>query len=154
MPFCLYLQTSLAASGGGQNVGGLLLERQLDPGRLCSGRFQSPPTITLNLGLRWDVFHVFNSASARSNNANYLILKAIGNPYGVLPSNLPDKHDFQPRVGLAWDVGGKGKNIFRVSYGIFDIEQIKNTTYLIDQQSPPQTGIYSTSRPSSVRASA
>ena len=74
------------------------------------------------------------------DNATYLILKAIGSPYGVLPSGLPDMHDFQPRVGLAWDVGGRGKNIFRVSYGIFYDEQIKNTTYLIDQQEPAADG--------------
>ena len=42
-------------------------------------------------------------------------------------------------------MGGKGKNIFRISYGVFYDEQIKNTTYLLDQQGPPQTGIYYTS---------
>ena len=141
----LYLQTSVAANGGGQNVGGLYSNDNWTMGAYVQDDFRLSSHVTLNLGLRWDVFHVFNSAANRADNATYLILKAIGSPYGVLPSGLPDKHDFQPRVGLAWDVGGKGKNIFRVSYGIFDIEQIKNTTYLIDQQSPPQTGIYYTS---------
>src|SRR5580698_7179702 len=130
----LYLQTSLAISSGGQNAGGLYSKDNWTLGAYAQDDFRVSRNITLNLGLRWDVYNVFNSPSNRANNATYLVLKAIGSPYGVLPSSLPDKHDFQPRVGLAWDVGGRGKNIFRVSYGIFYDEQIKNTTYLIDQQ--------------------
>jgi Carboxypeptidase regulatory-like domain len=140
-----YLQTSLAANGGGQNVGTYYSKDNWTLGTYLQDDFRVSSNITLNLGLRWDMYNLFNTASARSNNATYLTLKAIGSPYGALPSGLPDMHDFQPRVGLAWDVGGKGRNIFRFSYGIFYDEQIKNTTYLIDQQTPPQTGIYYTS---------
>jgi len=141
----LYLQTSVASNGGGQNIGGLYSKDNWTLGAYVQDDFRVSSHITLNLGLRWDVFHIFNTESNRSDNATFLILKAIGSPYGVLPSGLPDKNDWQPRVGLAWDVGGRGKDILRLSYGIFYDEQIKNTTYLIDQQSPPQTGIYYTS---------
>ena len=141
----LDLQTSLAADGGGQNVGGLYAKDNWSVGAYFQDDFKVSSNITLNLGLRWDVYSMFNSPANRSENATYLVLKAIGSPYGVLPSGLPDMHDWQPRVGLAWDVGGRGKDVIRISYGIFDIEQIKNTTYLIDQQSPPQTGLYYTS---------
>jgi hypothetical protein len=141
----LYLQTSLATSGGGQNVGGLYSKDNWTMGAYAQDDFKVSSHVTLNLGLRWDTYNVFNTESNRANNPTYLILKAIGSPYGVLPKALPDKHDFQPRVGLAWDLGGKGKNIFRASYGISYDEQIKNTTYLLDQQGPPQTGIYYTS---------
>ena len=141
----LYLQTSLATSGGGQNVGGLYSKDNWTLGAYAQDDFRVSSHITLNLGLRWDVYNIFNSQSNRANNATYLILKAIGSPYGVLPSRLPEKRDFQPRVGLAWDIGGRGTNVVRISYGIFYTEQIKNTTYLIDQEGPPQTGIYYTS---------
>ena len=141
----LDLETSRAADGGGQDVGGLYAKDNWSLGAYFQDDFKVSSNITLNLGLRWDVYSMFNSPANRAENATYLVLKAIGSPYGVLPPGLPDMHDWQPRVGLAWDVGGKGKDVFRISYGIFDIEQIKNTTYLIDQQSPPQTGLYYTS---------
>jgi hypothetical protein len=140
-----YLQTSLASNSRGNDVGTLYSNDNWTLGAYVQDDFRVSRSITLNLGLRWDEYNIFNTEANRANNATYLVLKAIGSPYGALPSGLPDMHDFQPRVGLAWDVGGRGKNIFRISYGIFYDEQIKNTTYLIDQQSPPQTGIYYTS---------
>ena len=139
------MQTSRAADGGGQLVGSDYSTNNWTVGAYLQDDFKVSSTITLNLGLRWDAFSTFNSEANRSMEATYLVLKAIGSPYGVLPKGWPNLHDYQPRVGLAWDVGGKGKNVLRVSYGIFYNDQLKNTTYLIDQQSPPQTGIFYTS---------
>ncbi len=140
-----YLQTSLAADGGGQLVGSDYSKDNWTVGAYLLDDFKVSSTVTLNLGLRWDAYSTFNSEANRSIEATYLVLKAIGSPYGVLPKGWPNLHDYQPRVGLAWDMGGKGKNVLRVSYGIFYDDQLKNTTYLIDQQSPPQTGIFYTS---------
>jgi len=52
-----------------------------------------------------------------ANNRTYQILKAVGSPFGKLPST--DKNDVAPRVGFAWDIGGNAKNVVRVGYGIF-----------------------------------
>jgi len=44
-----------------------------------------------------------------------------------LPS--ADKNDISPRIGMAWDVRGDGRDVFRASYGLFYMQILKNSTY-------------------------
>jgi hypothetical protein len=136
-------ETSLATNGGGQNVGTYYSKDNWIAGLYAQDDFKVSTHLTLNLGLRWDAYSLFNSAENRAKNAVYLALKAIGSPYGALP-DFPQKLNFQPRIGIAWNPRGNGKDVFRLSYGIFFADQIKNTTYQRDYLSPPQTGIYYT----------
>lgn len=135
------VETSQAGNGGGQNVGTYYSKNNWTTSLYLQDDFKVSRSLTLNLGLRWDVYSLLNSAENRAQNATYVALKAIGSPYGRLP-DFPQLHNFQPRVGIAWDPAGNGKNVFRLSYGIFAMEQIKNTSYQQEYQSPPQTGIY------------
>jgi hypothetical protein len=135
------VETSQAVNGGGQNVGTYYSKDNWTASLFAQDDFKVSRSLTLNLGLRWDAYSLFNSAENRAQNATYLALKAIGSSYGALPT-LPHKLNFQPRVGIAWDPSGIGKNVFRLSYGTFYMEQIKNTTYQQEYLSPPQTGIY------------
>jgi hypothetical protein len=82
--------------------------------------------VSLNLGLRYDVYEYMNQPNLAQNRA-YQVLKAIGSPYGQLPKT--DRNNFGPRVGLAWDLTGDGKNVVRGSYGLYYVMQIKNTYY-------------------------
>jgi hypothetical protein len=132
---------SVAVNGGGQSVGTYYSKDNWTLGLYAQDDFKVSTNLTLNLGLRWDAFSLFNSAANRAQNVAYLALKAIGSPFGALP-NLPSLTDFQPRVGIAWDPRGNAKDVIRISYGIFYADQIKNTTYQRDYLSPPQTGIY------------
>jgi len=37
----------------------------------------------------------------------------------VVPQSWQPNHlDFAPRLGLAWDIAGRGKNVIRAGYGI------------------------------------
>jgi carboxypeptidase family protein/TonB-dependent receptor-like protein len=88
--------------------------------------FKASPRLTLNLGLRWDVYEFMNQPNLAKNRM-YQVLQAIGSPYGQLPKT--DRNNFSPRIGMAWDLTGDGTNIIRSSYGLYYVQQIKNTYY-------------------------
>lgn len=65
------------------------------------------PTVTLNAGLRWE--GQWNPQPARPN------------PDVPETARIPnDLRMWQPRLGLAWDVGGHGSTVVRLSSGVFD----------------------------------
>src|SRR5579871_5240737 len=91
--------------------------------------------LTLNLGIRYDTYNLFNTMDALASNRVYLVLKAIGSPYGRLPS-LP-RNDWQPRVGFAFDPKGNGNDVIRGSFGMFTAQQLKNTTFYEESSQQP-----------------
>jgi len=72
--------------------------------------------VTLNLGLRYDVYRIMDQPNLEKNRV-YQVLKAIGSPYGALPKT--DTNNFAPRLGLAWDTHGDGNDVVRIGYGMF-----------------------------------
>ncbi|HKV78000.1 MAG TPA: TonB-dependent receptor [Candidatus Sulfotelmatobacter sp.] len=84
------------------------------------------PTLTLNLGVRWDRYGAPSEdhnilAQFTSVCANLLDATCIGNMrVGPVKRMWPTQnHDFAPRIGFAWDVFGNGKMAVRGGYGIF-----------------------------------
>ena len=88
--------------------------------------FKVASNLTLNLGLRWDIYEFMNQPNL-DRNRMYQVLRDIGSPYGQLPDT--DRNNFSPRIGMAWDLTGDGRNVIRSSYGLYYIQQIKNTYY-------------------------
>jgi len=78
--------------------------------------FKVSSRLTLNLGLRYDVYN-YIGIDKLPNSRVYQALKAVGSPYGQLPKIARD--NWQPRLGMAWDLGGTGKDVVRASYGIY-----------------------------------
>ncbi len=76
---------------------------------------------TLNYGLRWDAQKFPDPTVAPVNTAYGQNLSDPAFPStGKLPSQYKE---FQPRIGVAWDVRGNGKSALRASWGIFNARQ-------------------------------
>jgi hypothetical protein len=79
--------------------------------------------LTINLGLRYEYFGPYTDAKGRLSNfvygtGNYVQQIAAGSSQIASQSWNPNHLDFAPRLGLAWDIAGKGKNVIRAGYGI------------------------------------
>jgi hypothetical protein len=108
------------------------------------------PTLTLNLGLRYEYFGVqhnkqpeldanfyFGSGSTLQERIrNGRVLRAPDSPIGGLWR--PDKNNFAPRVGIAWDINGDGRTSLRGGYGVSFERNFGNVTYNVIQNPPLQ----------------
>ena len=104
--------------------------------------------VTLNLGIRYEYYGVQHNAKPELDSnfyrgagatiqeqiANGTAMRAIDSPIGALWR--PDKNNFAPRVGLAWDVFGDGKMSLRGGYGLAYERNFGNVTFNVIQNPP------------------
>src|SRR5215472_4211317 len=84
-------------------------------------KWQILPNLSLSYGLRWEA-QIFPGILAPPSKTAYGIF--LSNP--IFPSDgtlHSQKKEFQPRVGIAWDVRNNHKSLFRASYGIYNAHQ-------------------------------
>jgi hypothetical protein len=80
--------------------------------------------LSINLGLRYEYYGPYTDAKDKLTNflygpgASYPEQIANGSAQHVQQSWDPNHLNFAPRVGIAWDIAGKGKNVIRSGYGI------------------------------------
>lgn len=94
------------------------------------------PDLTLNLGMRYSILGVYGESNGTI--ANLYAVNASGNvvpdvhPFqfgrtanrmelvaGGRPFYQPDYNNFQPRIGIAWDLGARGRTVVRAAYGTY-----------------------------------
>lgn len=105
------------------------------------------PSLTLNLGVRYELFFPFTETNNRMGN---LILDPGDPLYGQLilagnsakPAGLLslDKNNWAPRVGFAWRVPGLKNTVIRSSYGVFYAQDQGNGVTIRMTNNPPFFG--------------
>lgn len=104
--------------------------------------------LTLNLGVRWDAN--IGNLPKQTTNRTLEILRQLNEPRAqALAGNMeklerttPSWKEFQPRLGFAYDLGGKARTVIRGGYGVFYDQLFQNLTLFSLSQSGPE--IFST----------
>jgi hypothetical protein len=79
--------------------------------------------VTVNLGLRYEYFTPLSDTRKLIGNWDpQLGLEQVG--VNTNSAYKPYHKDFSPRLGVAWDVGGKGKTIVRAGGGIYYVDLV------------------------------
>ncbi|HSS19709.1 MAG TPA: TonB-dependent receptor [Pyrinomonadaceae bacterium] len=116
-PLLLYLQNGISTGLPGVPSPGKSTVKNEDLGAFVQDKWTVRPNFTLSLGLRWEA-QIFPKEVVPPSQTAYGPL--LSNPNFPSDGTLHSpKKEFQPRVGFAWDIGGKGKSVLRGSYGIF-----------------------------------
>lgn len=93
------------------------------------------PKLTVNYGLRYDIeipptLKPINSSLAQAAYSLLNVQKGIQTA----------THNFQPRIGMAFDPGGNGKTVIRGSYGIFYDHPLLGLYFLGDASDGSSSG--------------
>lgn len=90
--------------------------RQNIYGAFAQDDFRWTSRLTLNLGLRWEA----TSDPVEVNGMSSNLLQPVDPKYTLQDSFFTvSKKNFEPRVGLAWQVNSSGMTVLRAGFGIF-----------------------------------
>jgi len=98
------------------------------------------PTLTLNLGLRYEFHTTINETSKHGASVRDILHDAkptIGSPLFEDPSY----RNFSPRIGFAWDVFGNASTSVRGGFGLlYDLANLSGAAQINATATPPFSG--------------
>jgi outer membrane receptor for ferrienterochelin and colicin len=120
-PLLLYLQHGRTNTNQTLDASGFSDIANEDYSLFAQDTWKVTRNLTLNYGLRWDA-QIFPDPVVPPSQTSYG--NDLSNPAFPSTGKLPNqKKEFQPRIGFAWDVTGKGTSALRASWGIFNARQ-------------------------------
>ena len=79
-------------------------------------QWQVRPNVTLNYGIRWDAQLMADTVDPSST----AYAQFVTNPAFLSDGTIPNQTaQFQPRVGVAWDVKSNGRTMVRANFGLY-----------------------------------
>lgn len=99
--------------------------------------------LTLNVGVRYEM-----STVPYEVNGKFANLRTLSSPQvytGGPLFNNPTKHNFEPRVGVAWDPFGTSKTSVRAGFGMFDVLPLTYQFNLAEVSAAPFQSVASSS---------
>lgn len=99
--------------------------------------------LTLNLGIRWEA-----TTDPYSADGNTEELPSLASPITVPARSFfnASKNNFEPRIGLAWQLDSSGKTVLRSAFGIYQ-NQILPWFYQVQGKNPPFAGLLNLTNP-------
>ena len=76
--------------------------------------------VTINYGLRWDAQTMPETVDPSTTVYGYLLNDPTFPSDGTIPSQW---NQWQPRIGVAWDLKGDGRSLLRSSWGVYYARQ-------------------------------
>jgi outer membrane receptor protein involved in Fe transport len=118
-PLLFYLQSS-SPDGIARDAAGASDIKNDEFALFAQDKWQVTPKITLNYGLRWEAQYMPETVDPQSTAYGPF----LSDPRFPSDGTIPDQtNQFQPRLGLAWDVRGNGRSVVRANAGIYYARQ-------------------------------
>ena len=115
--------------------------------------WRATPKVTINLGLRYDYSAPWTEVNGKlSNLTQNGSLLVVGEP-GLERLYRPDRNNFAPRLGLAYDLSGSGRTVIRAGFSMLYETSLQANSVQQVENNPPYSAKALTRSPTPFAAS-